>query len=146
MNRNSIIVISVLLIIGAGGWYFLRGNNESPVKVGGDKDAHGCIGSAGYTWSEMKGECIRLFEAGIRLNPKDDALDQTQSAFVVFKSATVYKSGELYLPGNQVAIGLVFQNGKWSDKEEKYKLFEQNKELFLIGEDNKLKYATADPK
>ena len=30
---------------------------EMPM-VGGDRDEHGCIGSAGYTWSALRGECI----------------------------------------------------------------------------------------
>jgi len=30
--------------------------------VGGDKDAHGCIGSAGYTWCEAKQKCLRSWE------------------------------------------------------------------------------------
>lgn len=31
-------------------------------EVGGDRDAHGCIGSAGYTWCEEKGKCLRTWE------------------------------------------------------------------------------------
>jgi hypothetical protein len=31
-------------------------------KVGGDKDEHGCIGSAGYTWCESKQKCLRGWE------------------------------------------------------------------------------------
>lgn len=30
--------------------------------VGGDKDAHGCIGSAGYSYSETLEKCIRPWE------------------------------------------------------------------------------------
>jgi len=30
--------------------------------VGGDRDAHGCIGSAGYTYSQIKKDCVRTFE------------------------------------------------------------------------------------
>ncbi|MEN8252548.1 MAG: hypothetical protein ABFQ53_03145, partial [Patescibacteria group bacterium] len=30
--------------------------------VGGDKDEHGCIASAGYTWSEEEEECVRPWE------------------------------------------------------------------------------------
>jgi len=33
-----------------------------PTLVGGGKDAHGCIGSAGYTWCEAKAKCIRPWE------------------------------------------------------------------------------------
>ncbi len=30
--------------------------------VGGDKDEHGCIGSAGYSWCEKKEKCLRPWE------------------------------------------------------------------------------------
>lgn len=30
--------------------------------VGGDRDAHGCIGSAGYSWCEAKQKCLRIWE------------------------------------------------------------------------------------
>ena len=30
--------------------------------VGGDKDEHGCIGSAGYSWCEAKQKCLRVWE------------------------------------------------------------------------------------
>lgn len=67
--------------------------------VGADQDEHGCKGSAGYTWSVVKNECIQIFNAGIRLNPKAAHLDQTLSAFVVFKSDTEDAQAEVYLPG-----------------------------------------------
>jgi putative hemolysin len=31
-------------------------------KIGGDKDIHGCIGSAGYSWCEAKQKCLRIWE------------------------------------------------------------------------------------
>lgn len=37
------------------------GAEAAPI-VGNDKDEHGCIGSAGYTWCEAKQKCIRSFE------------------------------------------------------------------------------------
>jgi hypothetical protein len=46
----------------------LNGNNcietqiTCPTLVGGDRDAHGCIPSAGYTWCEVKQSCIRAWE------------------------------------------------------------------------------------
>ncbi|WP_027813868.1 hypothetical protein [Burkholderia cenocepacia] len=30
--------------------------------VGGDRDAHGCIGSAGYAWCEQRQQCERPWE------------------------------------------------------------------------------------
>lgn len=56
--------------------------HDSTEMVGNDKDEHGCIASAGYTWSEVQQNCIRLFESGIRLK----ALDGASSAYIVFST------------------------------------------------------------
>lgn len=54
--------------------------------VGGDRDEHGCIRSAGYTWSALRGECIQVFEVGTRLNPVEvKGNDAVISAFIVTK-------------------------------------------------------------
>jgi hypothetical protein len=55
-----------------------------PVVVGGDADAHGCKASAGYTWSSLKNECIRLFEAGTKLAHAEDGKTYTTVAYVIF--------------------------------------------------------------
>ncbi|NDV75302.1 hypothetical protein [Burkholderia cenocepacia] len=34
----------------------------APPRVGGDRDAHGCIGSAGYAWCERTQQCERPWE------------------------------------------------------------------------------------
>jgi len=39
----------------------LFGCTKEPI-VGGDKDEHGCIGSAGYQWCEAKQKCLREWE------------------------------------------------------------------------------------
>lgn len=71
--------------------------------VGNDRDEHGCISSAGYQWSILKNECIRVFESGIRLDPQDAGLDQTTSAFIVFVDEEE-KQAEVYLPGNRKSL------------------------------------------
>jgi len=38
------------------------GRNSPPTLVGGDRDAHGCIPSAGYTWCDATQKCYRPFE------------------------------------------------------------------------------------
>ena len=62
--RKALIIISViiLVIIGVivGIYYYVLSNSED--LVGGDKDEHGCIGSAGYTWDETKQKCVRVWE------------------------------------------------------------------------------------
>lgn len=37
-------------------------NSQTPPMVGGDKDAHGCIASAGYAWCANKQQCVRPWE------------------------------------------------------------------------------------
>lgn len=56
---------------------------EKGAMVGSDKDNHGCIASAGYTWSEVRKDCIRLWEKGVRMNAVDDA---RKTLFLVFSS------------------------------------------------------------
>jgi len=54
-------VIVILIMLGG----CIGGDKEEPDGgdiVGGDKDEHGCIGSAGYIWSDDVGACIREWE------------------------------------------------------------------------------------
>ncbi len=41
--------------------------------VGNDRDAHGCIGSAGYSWSDAKKACVRSWEEEKMAEPEGDA-------------------------------------------------------------------------
>lgn len=49
-----------------------------------DKDADGCFKSAGYRWSVVKNDCIRVFELGMRLVPVNENIadieDETDQA------------------------------------------------------------------
>jgi len=40
---------------------FENEDGSEPI-VGGDKDEHDCLGSAGYSWCEAKEKCLRVFE------------------------------------------------------------------------------------
>ena len=79
MNKNmsykKILILSVVIILVAVGLgFFLQGKTaEAPIgtpmladpndqSIGEDRDGHGCIGSAGYSWCEGKGECLRPWE------------------------------------------------------------------------------------
>ncbi len=73
---------------------------EAP-NVGGDRDRHSCITSAGYQWSVVKNECIRIFESGIRLNAVAANLDKTFAGYAVFKSDTDKAQAELFLVGEK---------------------------------------------
>lgn len=107
--------------------------------VGNDRDEHGCIGSAGYQWSQIKNECVRLFEVGIRLNPAGAAgVDTTTSAFVIFKDDN--SVAEVFMPtakdatllNKQDVKGHVWSSGalSLSHDEKGYSLKEGDKLLY----------------
>lgn len=52
--------------------------------TGNDKDAHGCIASAGYTWSEVKKECIRPWEVGVKMEDLKSAEQDTTVRFAAY--------------------------------------------------------------
>lgn len=49
---------------------------EEPL-VGGDKDEHGCIGSAGYTWCEAKQKCLRTWE-----EPCEEEIEEPEKRYL----------------------------------------------------------------
>lgn len=84
--------------------------------VGGDSDTHGCKASAGYTWSTLKNECIRIFENSTRLNHADDGKNYTTAAYVIFDG----NKAELFLDTQKESIilerkseGDSWVNGDW---------------------------------
>lgn len=97
---------------------------EKPAMVGGDQDAQGCKGSAGYQWSQVKKECIRVFETGIRLDPKAPFLDKTFSAFAVFKSEQDNAVAELFMPGStgSILLNKAAEGGDGAWKNDTYSL------------------------
>ena len=48
----------------------------SPPVVGGDRDAHGCIGSAGYQWCAREQACVRSWELA-----EQKSLERSPEAF-----------------------------------------------------------------
>ncbi|MBD3244399.1 MAG: hypothetical protein GF335_00190 [Candidatus Moranbacteria bacterium] len=40
----------------------LNQNREKPKRIGGQRDQHGCLTPAGYTWCEKKQKCLRTWE------------------------------------------------------------------------------------
>ncbi|CAM3274207.1 Lipoprotein [Flavobacterium longum] len=82
--------------------------------VGADEDAHGCKTSAGYTWSFVKNECVRIFEAGTALKPVDTSGVQ-MAAFVIFEGdkAELFVQTEKPLILMRKAEGEPFTGAGW---------------------------------
>lgn len=117
----------------------------SPQAVGADLDAHECVVSGGYTWSSVRGRCLRLWEEGIALkdaqNPK--------ASFVAY--AVLSDSGaqaELFLPGQSPSVMLdrsFTQRGpRWSRADSPW-LLERLPEGWRLFENGRLVYWAGNP-
>lgn len=82
MQKKAVIKYSVLFIVMCLSGYLIYQENHAPSisgltpdaeisseetggdqdMVGNDRDEHGCIGSAGYSWCEAKQKCLRPWE------------------------------------------------------------------------------------
>ena len=89
-------------------------NTSSAPKAGSDRDTHNCIASAGYTWSELKNDCVRSWEVGVQFDPSATRKDKTSIASILFLNdkAEVFAS-ELKTPVILKAVkngNIVFEN------------------------------------
>ena len=97
---------------------------SEPEIVGNDSDEHGCKASAGFSWSAMEKECIRVFELKMQLTNGD----KTKIAGLIFsednlKAEIITSEGTFLLekytdmyvshPQNDSHYFLRKKNGKW---------------------------------
>ncbi len=117
MFRSAILPVMCLVVFSACNNEAKTNNSPAPAQItatsqpadttpkdmpGSDRDEKGCITSAGYQWSVVKNSCIRIFEEGIKMLPKDPSLDQTTAAFLVFSTDRVRV--EIFLPTQKKAV------------------------------------------
>jgi len=120
MKKINIIIIIVCLILIAGAVYFSltkkdnpEANNNNNQIVGGDKDEHGCIGSAGYGWCEATQKCFRAFEEFCASDVKDlvEKINQATSIELLLKGETSFNwnvyDGKSY--GSKMIPGILYQ-------------------------------------
>lgn len=72
--------------------------------VGADKDENGCLASAGYTWSKLNKECVRIF-TGIQLLPIDktgNPDDAVLATYVLFNESG--DKAEVFFPDEKSII------------------------------------------
>jgi hypothetical protein len=110
-------------------------NSIAHAIVGGDEDKHGCKASAGYTWSELRQECIRVFEsADIKLSQVDTTSGSTSILGIVFDKEK--SKAEIFMPGTDNLILAKSANQTWSNsiyelKESKGYTFKENGKLIF---------------
>jgi len=113
-------------------------------KVGGDRDVHGCIGSAGYTYSQINNKCVRTFEQKIKL--KDVSSDKSYTSMTAVIFSKDMKRAEIFIPdGNAKSIildrqgkGKIWKSG--SHIKESYVLVPYKKAGYQIKKDDVVIY------
>jgi hypothetical protein len=124
MNKKiSTIGVMVLLSMKT-----IIGQNNT---MGGDKDEHGCRASAGYTFSIIKNDCVRLFEQEIQLDevgPEDSSISTTAVIFNADSSQV-----EVFIPGCESGIVLnrTGMEGNYIWKKGRISLLQQGKGYVL---------------
>lgn len=112
MKKKLLLLLSIVIFSScATQMNSAKETNEKPTTiVGGDVDEYGCKASAGYTWSVLRNECVRIFEIGVRLDHYDQ-VDKlaTASSFVIFEPNNGNKA-ELFLDTERKSIILVRKN------------------------------------
>jgi len=66
-------------------------------RVGSDRDKHGCIHSAGYTWSEINKTCLRPFELNNQLFNADKTFIASVNISNDGKNAEVFSKDGYFL-------------------------------------------------
>ncbi|REC80010.1 hypothetical protein DRF60_03230 [Chryseobacterium elymi] len=116
---------------------------KSPV-LGGDKDVHGCRGSAGYTYSQIKNDCVRVFEQKIKLKEVNSDKSYTSMTAVIFSKDM--KKAEVFIPYENAKSIILERGGKnkmWksgSHIKEAYVLVPFKKKGYQLKKDNVVIY------
>lgn len=108
---------------------------EETTKVDGEKDEHGCLTAAGETWSQLKENCIQVFNVGQRLNPIETKDGEVViSAFVLFNDDK--SEVELFLPSTKSTSVLkstnkeIYENGEYKYDAKDSSLFINGKKVY----------------
>lgn len=99
-------------------------SNQKP--IGGDKDEHGCIGSAGHTWCELKSKCLRAWEENCEEDKKEAITsamadkynkDESEVTITISKEEGDYvRGGVEFAPGGMGNAGMMLAtkvDGEW---------------------------------
>ncbi|MBL1220459.1 hypothetical protein JET18_06395 [Chryseobacterium sp. L7] len=88
-------------------WAFCQ--QSTPV-LGGDKDVHGCRASAGYTYSQIKNDCVKVFAQKIKLKEVSTDKSSTSMTAVIFSKDM--KRAEIFIPDGNAKSIILTREGK----------------------------------
>lgn len=115
----------------------VKANAAKKPRRGDVRDAHGCLTSQGYTWSEAKDSCIRLWEAGTELT----ATDRSEHVVIAVLSDSKTEA-EIFVPEDSSFILPGSGNGTFAN--DSLTLTQNGKDLVLRKSGHAI-YQTAPP-
>lgn len=88
MKRKLYLILLYCIATGIG----ITGCSHSTLGrlVGGDRDDHGCLTAAGYTWSDALHDCVRVWEVGERFD------EGPKQIFLVYSTDSLF--AEIFSP------------------------------------------------
>ncbi|MCX6715783.1 MAG: MliC family protein [Candidatus Taylorbacteria bacterium] len=89
-----IVVILILAVVVIAGGISIW-NNRQPTLIGGEKDEHGCLGAAGYSWCDARQACERSWEKYCTVTTPRVAVFSCENSKTI--SATFYPSDDKYV-------------------------------------------------
>ena len=92
MKHQSLCLLAILVSLLTA----CANQNALNLLVGNDRDDHGCISSAGYTYSYAMHDCVRLWEVG------EPYYAGNQQVYLVYSPDSVF--AEVFLPKGQSFI------------------------------------------
>ena len=116
--KKSILVLILIFGLQSCKWSEKSSEEETNKKaqdtatsIINDKDENGCLASAGYIWSKLNKECVKVF-TGIQLNPISNLgnEDETLSAYILFNEEG--NQVELFLPNDTSSLLLTQENNQ----------------------------------
>ncbi len=145
LKRIIIGQLAFLLFLGACNIpSFLRPQKEQKVenqtpeemqKIGGDKDEHGCFISAGFSWSPTRKECLRIWEAGVRLK---DLINVESPVSIIIIENGANGPLEVYLPQKAAPVIMEKDGDDWLDKNEDFLVKKENGKFKIFDKNDKL--------
>jgi len=133
MNKRSLIISAVFMLFATISY--------AQKATGNNRDKHGCIGSAGYTYSIIKKDCIQTFAQKIKLKEVDPKRSFTTIAAIIFSDDN--KKAEIFLSDykeSQILVrtgkkgNYVWKKGdlKLTDKKDGYQLKKGKKLIYSL--------------
>jgi hypothetical protein len=107
-------------------------SEPSPINVGIEQDDHGCLATAGYVWSTLLKDCIRLFEKGIVL---EYVKESTQVIYVIWPEGNNLKT-EVYIDGTGILLSKAGDH--WMNADKSYLLKKTNDDKLELTNGNEI--------